>query len=93
MCQGVKCIEEQNKLGCKLHRATLKQSVPGNKIIWGAKCVSHKGIHTTYSWNIKWQKCAGISGLWVLNEIIQQQYPENLKKIVGAVLKLPAKGQ
>ena len=41
--------------------------------------------HTTYSWNIKWQKCAGISGSWVLNEIIQKRYPENMKKIVGAV--------
>ena len=48
-------------------------------------------VHTTYNWNIKWQKCAGISGLWVLNEIIQKKYPENLKKIVGAVWKLPAK--
>ena len=48
-------------------------------------------MHTTYSWNIKWQKCAGISGLWVLNEIIQKKYPENMKKIVGAVWKLPAK--
>ena len=26
-------------------------------------------LHTTYSWNIKWQKCASISCLWVLNEI------------------------
>ena len=47
--------------------------------------------HSTYSWNIKWQKCAGISGLWILNEIIQKKYPENMKKIVGAVWKLPAK--
>ena len=47
--------------------------------------------HTTYRWNIKGQKCAGISGLWVLNEIIQKKYPENMKKIVGAVWKLPAK--
>ena len=38
-----------------------------------------------------WQKCTGISGLWVLNEIIQKKYPENMKKIVGAVWKLPAK--
>ena len=47
--------------------------------------------HTTYSWNIKWQKCGGISGLWVLNEINQKNYPENMKKIVGAVWELPAK--
>ena len=36
------------------------------------------------------KNCAGISGLWVLNEIIQKKYPENMKKIVGAVWKLPA---
>ena len=48
-------------------------------------------VHTTYSWNIKWQKCAGISGLWVLNEIIQNIYLENMRKMVGAVWKLPAK--
>ena len=31
------------------------------------------------------QKCEGDCGLWVLNEIIKKMYPENLKKIVGAV--------
>ena len=36
-------------------------------------------------------KKAGISVLWVLNEIIQKKnHPENMKKIVGAVWKLPA---
>ena len=49
---------------------------------------SPKRSHTTYSWNIKWKKYAGISGLWVLNEIIQKKYPENMKKIVGAVWEL-----
>ena len=39
--------------------------------------------------DIKRQKCAGISGLWVLNEIIHRKNPENMKKIVGAVWKLP----
>ena len=34
--------------------------------------------HTTYSWNTKWQKSAGISGLWVVNEIIQKK---NILKI------------
>jgi hypothetical protein len=29
--------------------------------------------------------------LWVLNEIHKKTYPENLKKIVGAVWELPAK--
>ena len=31
------------------------------------------------------QKCEGDCGLWVLNEMIKKMYPENLKKIVGAV--------
>jgi hypothetical protein len=37
------------------------------------------------------QKCQGNCGLWVLNEIIKKEYPENLKKIVGALWELPAK--
>ena len=36
-------------------------------------------------------KCAGISGLWVLNKIIQKTYPESMKKIIGAFWKLLAK--
>jgi hypothetical protein len=36
-------------------------------------------------------KCEGNCGLWVLNEIVNRIYPENLKKIVGAVWELPAK--
>ena len=47
--------------------------------------------HTTYSRNNIGQKCEGNCGLWVLNEIIKKIYPENLKKIVGAVWELPAK--
>ena len=31
--------------------------------------------------NLKWQKCASISGLWILNEIFQKKYPENMKKL------------
>ena len=46
---------------------------------------------TTCSRNIMFQKCGGICGLWVLNEIIKEMYAENMKKIVGAVWKLPAK--
>ena len=45
----------------------------------------HKVGHTTYSRNNIGQKCEGNCGLWVLNEIIKETYPENLKKIVGAV--------
>ena len=39
------------------------------------------------------QKYLGIRGLWVINEITKKKYPENMKKIVGAVWKsrLPAK--
>ena len=47
--------------------------------------------HTTYSRNNICQKCEGNCGLWVLNEIIKKTFPENLKKIVGAVWELPAK--
>ena len=47
--------------------------------------------HTTYTRNNMGQKREGNCGLWVLNEIIKKTYPENLKKIVGAVWKLPAK--
>ena len=39
--------------------------------------------HTTYSWNIKWQKCAGM----VLNGFMLKKYIKILKqkKILGAV--------
>ena len=36
--------------------------------------------HTTYSRNNMGQKCEGNCGLWVLNEIIKNIYPENMKK-------------
>ena len=47
--------------------------------------------HTIYTRNNMGQKCEGVFGLWVLNEILKKTYPENLKKIVGAVWELPAK--
>ena len=47
--------------------------------------------HTTYNRNIMRLKCGGDCGLWVLNEIIKKIYPENLRKIVGALWELPAK--
>ena len=37
------------------------------------------------------QKCGGDYGLWVFNEINKKKYPEDMKKIVGAILELPAK--
>ena len=47
--------------------------------------------HTIYTINNMGQKCEGDCGLWVLNEILKKMYPENLKKIVGAVWEIPAK--
>ena len=47
-------------------------------------------LHTIYTGNNIGQKCKGKCGLLVLNEIIKKRYPENLKKNVGAVWKLPA---
>ena len=49
---------------------------------WGFSCCEpqYESSHTTHSWNIKWQKCEGISDLWVLNEIIQKKNPENMKR-------------
>ena len=56
-----------------------------------SSCERSKAKHTTYSRNSMAKKCEGNCGLWVLNEIIENMYPENLKKIVGAVWELPAK--
>ena len=47
--------------------------------------------HTIYTRNNMGKECEGNCGLWVLSEILQKTYPENLKKIVGAVWELPAK--
>ena len=52
---------------------------------------SSKTQHTIYTRNNMGHKCEGDCGLWVLNEILKKTYPENLKKIVGAVWELPAK--
>ena len=50
-----------------------------------------QGEHTIYSRNNMRQKCGGNCGLWVLHEIVKNIYPEDLKKIVGALWELPAK--
>ena len=47
--------------------------------------------HTTCTRNNMCQKCEGDCGLWILNEMILKKYPENMKKIVEADWKLPAK--
>ena len=44
-----------------------------------------KAKHTIYTRNDMGQKCEGNCGLWVPNQILKKSYPENLKKIVGAV--------
>jgi hypothetical protein len=36
-------------------------------------------------------KCGHKSGLWVLQEIVNKTYAENMKKIMSAVWELPAK--
>ena len=51
----------------------------------------HYKAHTIYTRNNMGHKSEGNCGLWVLNEILKKTYPENLKKIVGAVWELPAK--
>ena len=48
-------------------------------------------LHTIYPGNNMCQKCGRKSGLWVLHEIMNKAYAENMKKIVGAVWELPAK--
>ena len=50
-----------------------------------------ESTHTIYTRNNMGEECEGNCGLWVLNEILKKTYPENLKKIVGAVWELPAK--
>ena len=67
------------KLSCREDHVNLLQNHSGIEMWIGI----FNPLHTTYSWNIKWQKCAGISWLWVLNEIIQKKYPENMKKNRG----------
>ena len=47
--------------------------------------------HTIYPGNNMCQKCGHKIGLWVLHEIFNKTYAENMKKIVGAVWELSAK--
>ena len=37
VCQGVKCVEKESELGCKVYYATLKQSVPKEQSVLGSK--------------------------------------------------------
>ena len=54
-------------------------------------CKNNKDIHTIYPGNNMCQKCGRKSGLWVLHEIVNKTYAENMKKTVDAVCELPAK--
>ena len=49
-----------------------------------------KITHTAYSRNNMRQKCEGNCGLWVLNEMIKEIYPEHLKKNRGCLLNSTA---
>ena len=60
--------------------------LPSDGDVFFIKC-----LHTIYTINNMGQKCEGSCGLWDLNEILKKTYPENLKKILGAVWELPAK--
>ena len=44
--------------------------------------------HTAYSRNNMGQKCEGNCGLWVLNEMIKNIYPGDLKKKFGCRLEV-----
>ena len=63
--------------------------VPTSNYMWFS-FLTTRTCHTTYRGNIKWQKCVGISALWVLNEIIQKK-SWKYENMVGAVWKLPVK--
>ena len=79
-----------------MHRRAIQTSMTIHclrvKILKGNHGILRSGVvHTAYSRNNMGQKCEGNCGLWVLNEMIKKIYPGNLKKIVGAIWKLPAK--
>ena len=47
--------------------------------------------HTTYIRNNMCPKCGGKSGLWDNFFRLEENYAENMRKIVGALWELPAK--
>ena len=49
-----------------------------------------ENIKTHHLYNMG-QKCKGNCDFWVLNKMIKKMYPENLKKVMGAISELPAK--
>jgi hypothetical protein len=42
--------------------------------------ITFEPIHTIYPGNNMCQKCGLKSGLWVLHEIVNKKYAENMKK-------------
>ena len=76
-----------SSLGCPPYLSSLSFSPK----LYIPSAIKLKYTHTIYTRNNMRQKCEGICGLWVLNEILKKTYPENLKKILGAVWELPAK--
>ena len=60
--------------------------------VFSKRVRDRKLVYTSPIAKMIWgQKCEGNCGLWVLNEIIKEKYPENLKRIMGAVWELPAR--
>ena len=47
VCQGVKCVEKESELGCKVYHSSLKQSVPKEKSVLGSKV--WVSLHTFYA--------------------------------------------
>ena len=37
MCKGVKCVEEESELGCKVYHTTLKQTAPKEQSVQESK--------------------------------------------------------
>ena len=83
-----------NKICNKIFKKKSQASIRNSIVEANFKIINYEELdttHTIYTRNNMGQKCEGNCGLWVLNEILKETYPENLKKIVGAVWELPAK--
>ena len=66
------------------------ESLDNFQVFWQARMMYKWGhslyirtvsSHTIYTRNNMGQKCEGNCGLWVINEIIENIYPANLKKM------------
>ena len=67
-----------------LNQAAALSTGPGDRYL-------RAWTHTIFPGNNMCQKCGRKIGLWVLHEIVNKTYAENMKKIVDAVRELPAK--